>query len=193
MLEKVVTLDPKYKNALNYLGWTYNALGQYTKAETVLRKAIEVDPKDPYAYNNLGQALAGQVCCIATAGIALGQDNGGAATAQHKIVANTNLVVQPVTVKDARGNLVAGLTAEDFRIFDDGVEQRIEVFEGEALSLVVLVNDDLKAVDAREMAPSLRSILAGIGGEDEATVCRFDLEFYTCAALLATIRSCWRS
>jgi tetratricopeptide (TPR) repeat protein len=60
MLEKVVALDPKYKNALNYLGWTYNALGQYTKAETVLRKAIEVDPKDPYAYNNLGQALAGQ-------------------------------------------------------------------------------------------------------------------------------------
>ena len=60
MLEKVVAIDPKYKNAWNYLGWTYNALGQYTKAETALRKAIEVDAKDPRAYNNLGQAFAAQ-------------------------------------------------------------------------------------------------------------------------------------
>jgi len=60
MLERVVTLDPKYKNAWNYLGWIYNALGEYTKAESVLRKAIDVDPKDSRAYNNLGQALAAQ-------------------------------------------------------------------------------------------------------------------------------------
>ena len=60
MLERVVAIDPKYKNGWNYLGWTYNALGQYTKAEAALRKAIEVDPKDPRAYNNLGQALAAQ-------------------------------------------------------------------------------------------------------------------------------------
>jgi TonB family protein len=60
MLEKVVAIDPKYKNGWNYLGWTYNAMGQYTKAEAALRKAIEVDAKDPRAYNNLGQALAAQ-------------------------------------------------------------------------------------------------------------------------------------
>jgi len=60
LLEKVVAIDPHYKNAWNYLGWTYNALGQYDKAESALRKAILVDPKDPRAYNNLGQALANQ-------------------------------------------------------------------------------------------------------------------------------------
>jgi tetratricopeptide (TPR) repeat protein len=57
LLEQVVAIDPNYKNAWNYLGWTYNALGQYGKAEAALRKAVLVDPSDPRAYNNLGQAL----------------------------------------------------------------------------------------------------------------------------------------
>jgi TonB family protein len=60
LLEQVVAIDPNYKNALNYLGWTYNALGQYARAEAALRKAILVDPRDPRAYNNLGQALVYQ-------------------------------------------------------------------------------------------------------------------------------------
>jgi len=60
LLEQVVAIDPNYKNAWNYLGWTYNALGQYGKAEAALRKAILVNPSDPRAYNNLGQALVYQ-------------------------------------------------------------------------------------------------------------------------------------
>jgi len=60
LLEQVVAIDPNYKNAWNYLGWTYNALGQYGKAEAALRKAIFVNPSDPRAYNNLGQALVYQ-------------------------------------------------------------------------------------------------------------------------------------
>ena len=60
LLEKLTATDPNYRNAWNYLGWTYNSLGQYEKAEVALRKAIAVDPADPKAYNNLGQALAFQ-------------------------------------------------------------------------------------------------------------------------------------
>lgn len=60
LLEKVVAADPNYKNAWNYLGWTYNALGKYEKAEAALRNAVAVNPQDPSAYNNLGQALAYQ-------------------------------------------------------------------------------------------------------------------------------------
>lgn len=103
-----------------------------------------------------------------------------AASAQSKVVANTNLVVLPVTVKNRSGNLVAGLQALDFRVYDDGVEQSIDVFSSEEvpLSVVVLVDDDLKAEDARGTAPSLRAILAGISASDEAMVCRFDLEFH---------------
>jgi hypothetical protein len=50
--------------------------------------------------------------------------------------------------------------------------------EGVPLSIVVLIDDDLKSGDAREMAPSLRAILAGIRASDEAAIGRFDVEFY---------------
>jgi VWFA-related protein len=124
--------------------------------------------------------VAGLASCAAVLGNANAQESSEAERARQKIVANTNLVVLPVTVKDARGNLVAGLTAGDFRIYDDEEEQTISVFdaEGQPLSLVVLIDDDLRADDAREMAPSLRAILAGLSVSDEARICRFDLEFY---------------
>ena len=99
--------------------------------------------------------------------------------AQHRISVNSDLVVLPVTVKDRNGNLVAGLRERDFRVFDDELEQTIDVFTSEAspLSLVLLIDDDLKAKDAEQMAPSLRAIAAGISLADEAMVCRFDLLF----------------
>jgi hypothetical protein len=100
--------------------------------------------------------------------------------AQHKISVNSDLVVLPVTVKDRNGNLVAGLEQKDFRVFDDGTEQIIDVFTSEAspLSLVLLIDDDLKSQDAEKMASSLRAIAAGVSLTDEALVCHFDLFFY---------------
>ena len=110
---------------------------------------------------------------------ARGQQSGaGQNEAQGKIRVNSNLVVLPVTVKDKTGNLVPDMDMQDFRVFDDDVEQVIEVFTTEAfpLSLVVLVDDDLKSKDASALVASLRSVTAGISLGDEALVCRFDLE-----------------
>jgi Ca-activated chloride channel family protein len=100
--------------------------------------------------------------------------------AQAKIRVNSDLVILPVTVKDRNGNLVPDLQKQEFRVFDDSVEQSIDVFtaEGLPLSLVILVDDDLKSDDATQMAPTLRTILAGISSDDEAITCRFDLLFY---------------
>jgi len=100
--------------------------------------------------------------------------------AQAKIRVNSNLVILPVTVKDGNGNLVPELHKQDFRVFDDEVEQSIDVFTAEAfpLSLVVLVDDDLKSNDAEQLVQSLRAVLAGISSSDEAMICRFDLKFY---------------
>src|SRR6266550_2224378 len=66
--------------------------------------------------------------------------------ARTKISVNSNLVVLSVTAKDRRGNLVPDLHREEFRIYDDNVEQSVDVFTAEAfpLSLVVLIDDDLK-------------------------------------------------
>jgi len=90
------------------------------------------------------------------------------------------LVILSVSVKDGNSNLLTDLQKWEFHVFDDNVEQSIDVFTAEAfpLSLVVLVDDDLKSNDATQMVRSLRAIAAGISSSDEARICRFDLKFY---------------
>jgi VWFA-related protein len=100
--------------------------------------------------------------------------------ARAKITVNANLVVLPVTVKDRSGNLVAGLGIDEFRVFEDNVEQRIDVFtnEGFPLSMVILIDNDLKKSDAKEVQDSLDAIVGGLSDLDEAFVCRFDQYFH---------------
>jgi Ca-activated chloride channel family protein len=113
--------------------------------------------------------------------------------AQTKIRVNSDLVILPVTVKDRFGDLVPDLQENDFRVFDDNVEQSVDVFTAEAfpLSLVVLIDDDLKSKDAAQMTPSLRAILAGISANDEALICRFDLFFHPGEAFTSDIDKLW--
>ncbi|HMH80659.1 MAG TPA: VWA domain-containing protein, partial [Candidatus Acidoferrum sp.] len=93
---------------------------------------------------------------------------------------NVSYVFLPVTVKDGDGHLVPDLTRSEFRIFDDSVEQRLEFFSAEAfpLSVVVLLDNDLKTKDAEQVESSLSAILAGLSSNDEAFVCRFDSNFH---------------
>jgi len=105
-----------------------------------------------------------------------------AATPAQKvgIVVTTEEVVVPVTVKDRNGNLVPGLLKEDFRVFEDNVEQNIKQLKTEAypLSMVVLIDNDLKQKDAAQVNPSLVSLIGGMALEDEAIVCLFDQFFH---------------
>jgi VWFA-related protein len=113
--------------------------------------------------------------------------------AQSKISINSDLVVLPVTVKNQYGDLVPDLQESEFRIFDNDVEQSIDVFTQEAfpLSLVVLIDDDLKSKDAAQMSPTLRAITAGISANDEVIVCRFDLEFYPGERFTSDLDKIW--
>ena len=109
------------------------------------------------------------------------QNSAGAQSdVRTRISVTSDLVILPVIVKDAAGNLVPGLQRSDFRVSDDGVEQSISFFTAESfpLSLVILVDDDLRANVAEQMLESLRAIAGGFGPEDEAMACRFDLLFY---------------
>ena len=92
------------------------------------------------------------------------------------IKVQVNQVVVPVTVKDGAGRLVPDLRKDEFRILEDDVEQRIISFGADAvpLSLVLLIDNDLKRNDARQVTESLDSIIAGLSASDEAFVCRFD-------------------
>ncbi len=44
------------------------------------------------------------------------------------ITIETNLVTMPVTVLDRNGRFIPGLRKQDFKIFDNGVEQKIDLF-----------------------------------------------------------------
>ena len=104
----------------------------------------------------------------------------GQTDTQARIVKNVNLVVLPVTVKDDQGRLVPDLVQDDFRVFDDDVEQHVDVFSVEAfpLSVVVLLDNDLKSKEADMVQSSLRAIVAGLSAADEASICRFDTYFH---------------
>ena len=90
------------------------------------------------------------------------------------------LVVVPVTVKDSRGNWSATSAQDEFRVLEDGVEQRISLFSAETvpLSAVVLVDDGLKTKTAEQVQKSLVAMAGGFSASDEVAVGRFDA-FYT--------------
>ena len=59
-----------------------------------------------------------------------------------EIVINTNLVTFPVSVLDRNGRFIPGLRQQDFKIYENGVEQKIEIFNSvEQPFTVVLLLD----------------------------------------------------
>jgi Tfp pilus assembly protein PilF len=54
-MRKVIALDPKHANALNYLGYTYADLGQnLDEAERLIKEALKYKPNDGYITDSLG-------------------------------------------------------------------------------------------------------------------------------------------
>ena len=99
---------------------------------------------------------------------------------QGTIVTRTTLVTVPVTVKYHDGRLVPDLHRDEFRLFEDNVEQKISSFTAEAfpLSMVVLIDNDLKKDNAAQVEASIKAVVAGMSAADEASICRFDQFFH---------------
>jgi len=68
------------------------------------------------------------------------EEEKSAATAepQRAIKVQVNEVIVPVTVTDEKGRFVSDLDAQDFRIFDEGKEQKLEYFSRERSQPVVV-------------------------------------------------------
>lgn len=88
-----------------------------------------------------------------------------------KIGVRVTLVSTPVTVRDAKGQIVANLDAKDFRVTDNGVEQKITHFElgGDPLSLVILVETSSRVApllpQVRKTGILLTETVMGTNGE----------------------------
>lgn len=94
-----------------------------------------------------------------------------------QIRVRVSLVNTPVTVRDAKGEMVLDLAASDFSVFDNGVEQRIDHFDlgGDPLSLV-LAFETSSRVEALLPAVRKSGILFGqavLGQTGEAAVIGF--------------------
>jgi len=69
----------------------------------------------------------------------------------------TNEVSVPVTVTNRRGDMVLDLTPDDFHVFDDGVEQKIDRWElgGDPLAVALVIDTDSRL---HAVAPEIHSI-----------------------------------
>ncbi|MBI1737989.1 MAG: VWA domain-containing protein [Acidobacteria bacterium] len=95
---------------------------------------------------------------------------------QFRIRTRSELVVVPVTVKDASGEMVHGILSDEFRVLEDDVEQEISVFSVEAfpLSAVVLLDNGLPPKVAQQLETGAPAIAAGFAESDEVAVTLFD-------------------
>jgi VWFA-related protein len=114
--------------------------------------------------------------CLSLPAAGQGKQEPAKQEPMKRLRTTVELVLVPVTVKDAAGNVVLDLRKEDFRILDEGVEQQIAVFSAEPfpLSAVVLVDDDLPPRTSDFVDKSLGAITGGLGPGDEAAVMLFE-------------------
>jgi len=74
------------------------------------------------------------------------------------ISVNSELVALPVRVTDSNGNVVSGLTLQDFRVLEDGRPQKLTLFQQEDAPVTVgLVVDH-----SRSMGPKLVEVTAAV-------------------------------
>ncbi len=102
-----------------------------------------------------------------------------AAPQESRFEAQSNLVSVPALVRDAHGNAVYGLRAEDFIIEDDGSEQVVHLdlaAETQPISLVIAVQCGRRAKREFGRVSGLASLLDPILGEpdNEAALLVFD-------------------
>jgi VWFA-related protein len=96
------------------------------------------------------------------------------------IRARVDMVVVPVTVKDSSGELVDDLRDDEFRVLEDGVEQKIALFSTDTspLSTVVLLDDGMKAKTSERVKQTLVAVSGAFSESDETAIGRFNA-FYT--------------
>ncbi len=97
-------------------------------------------------------------------------EQGSAAAA--RFVVQVNYVQVPVTVKDPKGNLVAGLTWRDFKVYENNNPVNLNVFsvDPEPLSVGFVIDQTLPSNIMAQVNQSMGAIQASLTSYDEAAV-----------------------
>lgn len=93
-----------------------------------------------------------------------------------QIELRSDLVMLTASVADSAGHPVCGLKQSDFKIFEDGKPQSIEIFEpvGDPYSLMLLLDTSgSTATQVDEMRAAAREFIAGIGEKDRLGIMTF--------------------
>ena len=95
-----------------------------------------------------------------------------AADTGTRLVLNTTYVQVPVTVKDSKGKLVAGLTWRDFKVFENDTREPIRIFtvDPTALSIAFVIDQSLTADVMAKVNNSLDAIQGALTPSDEVAV-----------------------
>jgi VWFA-related protein len=95
-----------------------------------------------------------------------------------QIRVKVNLVTAPVTVRDKSGEMVMDLEQKDFRVYDNGVEQRVEDYDlgGDPISLVIVAETSsrIEALLPAVRRTGIQLTESVLGMTGEAAVVAFD-------------------
>jgi VWFA-related protein len=109
-----------------------------------------------------------------------GMDMTGGQTA-GKISLNVNLVVLHTSVFDDRGKFVDGLTQDNFRVYEDKVEQKLSIFKREDIpvSMGLVIDNSGSMRDKRpRVNEAALTLVQSSNPQDEAFVVNFNDDFY---------------
>jgi VWFA-related protein len=99
----------------------------------------------------------------------------------HSIKQNVDMVVLHATVTDAKGNFVPGLKKNEFKVYEDKVEQTISVFQTQdipvTMGLVVDNSGSMREKRAQVAAAALTFVKTS-NPQDEVFVVNFNDEYY---------------
>jgi VWFA-related protein len=149
-LREAVKLIPESGAMHNFLGIVLGKRSDVTGAVAEFRKSTQIQPKEPNVRFNLAQALekSGDKTAALSeyrAASELAPDNATfrsryehfeqtakvPPSAETTIKVDVRQVLVPVIVTDKEGHHITGLTQADFKVFEEGVEQKISAFSVE--------------------------------------------------------------
>lgn len=110
-----------------------------------------------------------------------GTTPAGEGQAPGKIKVDVNLVVLHTSVIDDRGKFVDGLTQDNFRVFEDKVEQKLAIFKREDIpvSMGLVIDNSGSMRDKRpRVNEAALTLVQSSNPQDEAFVVNFNDDFY---------------